>query len=56
MTRWKSPIVTYRLNVNKDHGDDFRGQFFRIFDIIIFCFVVAICDLVHAVEAMYSLP
>ena len=32
--------------------DDFSGQFFRIFEIIIFCFVVAICDLV----AMYSLP
>ena len=29
---------------------------FRIFEIIIFCFVVAICDLVHAVEDMYSLP
>ena len=26
---------------------------FRIFEIIIFCFVVALCDLVHAVEAMY---
>ena len=25
--------------------DDFSGQFFRIFEIIIFCFVVAICDL-----------
>ena len=32
------------------------GQFFHIFEIIIFCFVVAICDLVHAVEAMYGLP
>ena len=31
-------------------------NFFRIFDIIIFCFVVDICDLVRAVEAMYSLP
>ena len=31
-------------------------NFFRIFEIIIFSFVVAICDLVHAVEAMYSLP
>ena len=30
--------------------------FFRIFEIIIFCFVVAICDLVHAMEAMYGLP
>ena len=36
--------------------DDFSGQFFRIFEIIIFCFVVAICDLVHTVEAMYGLP
>ena len=31
-------------------------NFFRIFEIIIFCFVVAICDLVHAVEATYGLP
>ena len=31
-------------------------DFFCIFEIIMFCFVVAICDLVHAVEAMYSLP
>ena len=31
-------------------------NFLRIFEIIIFCFVVAICDLVHAVEAMYGLP
>ena len=30
--------------------------FFRIFEIIIFCFVVAICELVHAMEAMYGLP
>ena len=29
---------------------------FCIFEITIFCFVVAICDLVHAVEAMYDLP
>ena len=35
--------------------DDFSGQFFRIFEIIIVCFVVAICDLVHVVEAMYGL-
>ena len=32
--------------------EDFSGQFFRIFEIFIFCFVVAICDLVHAVEAI----
>ena len=31
-------------------------KFFCIFKIIIFCCVVAICDLVHGVEAMYSLP
>ena len=30
-------------------------NFYRIFEIIIFCFVVAICDLVHTVEAMYGL-
>ena len=36
--------------------DDFSGQFFRIFEITIFRFVVAICDLVHAVEATYGLP
>ena len=30
--------------------------FFRIFEIYIFCFVVAICDLVHAVEATYAIP
>ena len=30
--------------------------FFRIFEIIIVCFAVAIYDLVHAVEAMYGLP
>ena len=29
---------------------------FRISEIISFCFVVAICDLVNAVESMYGLP
>ena len=29
---------------------------FRIFEINIFCFVVATCDLVHTVEAMSGLP
>ena len=29
---------------------------FCIFAIIIFCFVVAICVLVQALEAMYGLP
>ena len=31
-------------------------NFFVFFEIIIFCFVVAICDLVHAVNATYGLP
>ena len=35
--------------------DDFSGQFFRIFEIIIFCFVIAICDLVHDVETIFHL-
>ena len=38
------------------HGDDFSGQCFRIFEIIIIIFVVALCDLVHALEAIYGLP
>ena len=29
--------------------DGFSGQFFQIFEIIIFCFVVAMFDLVHNV-------
>ena len=33
----------------------FSGQFFRIFEIIVFCFVVAICDLVHDVETIFHL-
>ena len=42
---------------SKSRGeDDFSGNFFRIFEIIIFCLVVAIYDLVHDVEAMYCLP
>ena len=32
--------------------DGFCGQFFSIFEMIIYCFVVAILDLVHDVEAM----
>ena len=33
-----------------------RSHFFRIFEIIIFCFGVAICDLVHDMEAIFHLP
>ena len=35
--------------------DDFSGQFFRIFEIINFCFFVAIFDLVHDVETIFHL-
>ena len=42
-------------DLKHDHGVQRRmisvDNIFRIFEIIIFCFVVAICDLVHAVEA-----
>ena len=31
------------------------GQFFRNFEVIIFCFVVAICDIVHDVETIFHL-
>ena len=30
-------------------------NFFRIFEIITFCFVVALCDLIHDVEAIVHL-
>ena len=30
-------------------------NFFSIFEIIIFCFVVGICDLVHNVETIFHL-
>ena len=35
--------------------DDFSGQFFRIFEIIICCCADAICDLVHDVETIFHL-
>ena len=35
--------------------DGFSGQFFRIFEIIIFCFVVAMCDIMHDVDAIHGL-
>ena len=33
----------------------FSGQYFPIFEIIIFCFVVVICDQVHDVDAIHGL-
>ena len=34
----------------------FEWSIFRIFNIIIFCFAVAMCDLVHDVEAIFHIP
>ena len=48
--------------MNHPHTCFTRGKmisvdnFFRIFELIIFGFVVAICDLVHSVKAIYGLP
>ena len=36
--------------------DGFIGKFFGIFEIYSFCFVVAIFDQVHDVEAIFQLP
>ena len=41
------PLILSMISLN---------NFFRIFEIFIFCFVIAICDLVHAVEDTYGLP
>ena len=35
--------------------DGFSCQFYRIFEIIIVCFVLDICDLVHDVESIFYL-
>ena len=53
-------LVTHSLNGQAfHHGVQRRvisvDNFFRIFEIIIFCFVVAICDLVHDVETIFHL-
>ena len=48
--------MIYKIYWTDAIANDFGGHFFHIFEIIIFCFVVAICDLVHAVEAMYCIP
>ena len=49
----------HRIIVYLPHGVQRRmisvDNFFRIFEIIIFCFVVAICDLVHDVETIFHL-
>ena len=52
--------VASKKNKWPDHGVQHKmfsvDNIFRIFEIIIFCFVVAICDLMHAVGATYGLP
>ena len=48
--------VLYQENTRGSTSDDFSGHFFVFFEIFIFCFVVALCNLVIAVEAMYDLP
>ena len=54
----RKPVSCFLRMLNKARVatyDDFSGQFFRIFEIIIFCFVVVICDLVHDVETIVHL-
>ena len=47
-----TPIKRNRKNNNES---SVIGFFSRNFEIIIFCFVVAICDLVHDVETIFHL-
>ena len=50
-------LVSYIYTVRfSTEGDGFSGQIFRIFEIKFFCFVVAICDLVHGVETIFHSP
>ena len=45
--------------LDNEHGVQHRmisvNKFFRIFELIIFCFVVAKCDLMHDVETIFHL-
>ena len=50
---WHEAQLTHARGATQD---DFSGKFFRIFEIIIFCLVVAICNIVHAVDTIYGLP
>ena len=47
--------ITCNNTGNPSQGVQGKGQFCRIFEIIIFCFAVAIFDLVHAVETIFHL-
>ena len=52
-------MCVFVTDSGKNHGVQRRmisvDNFFRIFKIIIFCFVVAICDLVHDVKTIFHL-
>ena len=50
------PVYKHEPDTREATQDDFSGHVFLSCEIIILCFVVAMCDLVLAVEAMYGLP
>ena len=55
-TNFENMIVSvYIASSSGTTKDGFSGQFFRIFEIIIFCFAVDILDLMHGVKALYYL-
>ena len=50
------PKISITIQKHGVQQDNFSGQFlFFIFDVIIFCFVVGICDLKHDVETIFYL-
>ena len=48
-------MATHNVLFYSTEGNVGWTLFFRIFEIIIFCCVVAICDLVHDVETIFHL-
>ena len=48
-------FVCFVLYLAKISGERLQDHWFRIFEIFIFCCVVAICDLVHDVEIIFHL-
>ena len=48
-------VSVYIASSSGTTKDGLSGQFFRIFEIIIFCFAVDILDLMHGVKALYYL-
>ena len=51
----KAGFLLTRLSLYGVQRRMISGQFFRIFESIIFCCVVPICDLVHDVETIFNL-